>query len=130
MKNQSWLTLIIFFLSANAHAFHSKNIEIFEQFDDLKMVAFIDKNDILDNPEWNPDISTPPLTIAEAIKAIKTFNKSSNSIKEIELKLLPNETKHWHYLVKTEDNTAKTKYNIYVVLMNGKVIPAIIEPQT
>ncbi|VAW56988.1 hypothetical protein MNBD_GAMMA07-2027, partial [hydrothermal vent metagenome] len=39
-------------------------------------------------------------------------------------------TKHWHYLVKTEDNTAKTKYNIYVVLMNGKVIPAIIEPQT
>jgi hypothetical protein len=34
----------------------------------------------------------------------------------------------WHYLIKTANSAMRFKYNIYVVLMNGKVVPAIIEP--
>jgi len=132
MKHYLWLPLFLIFSTSNALAFHSENVEIFEQFDDLKMIAYINKKDILNNPEWNPNDSSPPLTIAEAIDAIKKFNKSSDlprPLKEVELRLFPNQTKFWHYLIKVENNTAKTKYDVYVVLMNGKVIPAIIKPK-
>jgi len=132
MKHYAWLPLFLILSATSAHAFHSENVEIFEQFDDLKMIAFINKKDIQNNPEWDPSNSSPPLTITQAIEAIKQFNKSSDIprlLKEVELRLFPNQTKFWHYLVKLENNTAKTKYDIYVVLMNGKVIPAIIKPK-
>ena len=131
MKYYRWLSLAIILLSTGAHAFQSK-VEIFEQFDDLRMVAFISEKDINSNPEWKPGIGEPPLTVFQAIKAIRDFNKSSNnsgSIKEIELKPVPKHGKYWHYLIKITNDAKKSKYDIYVVLMNGKVIPAIIEPQ-
>jgi hypothetical protein len=96
------------------------------------MVAFVDKKAIRDSPEWNPNIDPPPLTIVEAIQAVKEFNKASKNlgaIKEIEIRPVPNYEKHWHYLIKIANDLMKTKYSIYVVLMSGKVVPAIIEPQ-
>jgi hypothetical protein len=116
----------------NAHAFESK-IEIIEQFDNFRVVAFIDKKDIINSPKWNPNIDAPPLSIVEAIQAIKDFNKTSkiiDAIKEIEIRPVPKYEKHWHYLVKIANDSMRTKYSIYVVLMNGEVIPAIIEPQS
>lgn len=118
-------------LSTNVHAFESK-LGIFEQFDNFRLVAFISKKDITNSPEWNPDLGTPPLTVGEAIQAVKDFNKASKiftNIKEIEIRPVPKREKHWHYLVKIANDEMKAKFNIYVVLMNGKVIPAIIEPQ-
>ncbi len=132
MKYYRWLSLAIIVLSASAHAFQSK-VEIFEQFDDLRMVAFISEKDINSSPEWNPNIEVPPLTVFQAIKAVRDLNKPSNftgAIKEIEIRPVPKYDKHWHYLIKIKNDARKTKYDIYVVLMNGKVIPAIIEPQT
>jgi len=131
MKYYRWLPLAIIFLSTSAHSLQS-TVEIFEQFDDLKMIAFISEQHIKDNPEWNPDTGAPPLTVLQAIKAVRGFSKSSNisgAIKEIELRPVPKNGNHWHYLVKVENNATKAKCDIFLVLMSGEVIPAIIEPQ-
>jgi hypothetical protein len=96
------------------------------------MVAFISVKDINNDPEWNPDLDSPPLSVGDAIKAVKEFSKPSKTdgkIKEIEIRQVPNHETRWHYLIKTTNDAMKTKMSIYVVLMNGKVIPAIIEPQ-
>lgn len=131
MKYYSSVFFAIFFFSTNVHAFQPK-VEIFEQFDNLKMVAFISMKDIGNSPEWNPNLSHPPLTVGEAIQAVKDFNKKSDtfgSIKEIEIRPVPKHEKKWHYLIKVTNDSMKSKYDIYVVLMNGLVIPGIIEPQ-
>ena len=131
MKYYRFLFVAILVLSTNAYAFQPK-IEIIEQFDNLRMVAFISVKDINNDPEWNPDLDSPPLSVGDAIKAVKEFSKPSKTdgkIKEIEIRQVPNHEARWHYLIKTTNDAMKTKMSIYVVLMNGKVIPAIIEPQ-
>jgi len=128
MKKYSCLLITIFFLSTKAYAFQPK-IEIIEQFDDLKMVAFISPDDIKSDAEWNPNLEAPPLTVDGAIQAVKAFVKLSGEIKKIELKQLPKYENHWHYLIMADNDSMKSKYSIYVVLMSGAVIPAIIEPQ-
>lgn len=130
MKYYRWLPILILVLTTSVYAFQPK-ITILEQFDNLKMVASIDKKDLNNSPEWNPNVDTPPLTIAGAIQAVKDFNKTPDTlgaIKEIEIRPVPKHEKHWHYLIKIANESMITKYNIYVVLMNGKVVPAIIEP--
>jgi hypothetical protein len=131
MKYYRYLLLAILALSANAYAFEPK-IEIFEQFDNLRMVAFINEKDIESNPEWNPNLAAPPLSVGEAIQAVGKFIKNEKNlmaIREIEIRPVPRNESHWHYLIKLANDAKTTKYDIYVVLMNGKVIPAIIEPQ-
>ncbi len=132
MKYYHWLFLATIVFSTSAHSFQSK-VVIIEQFDDLRMVAYVSEKDINNNPEWNPDAGAPPLTVVQAIKAVRSFSKSPNisgEIKEIEIRPAPKHGRHWHYLIKISNDTTKSKFDIYVVLMNGKVIPAIIEPQT
>lgn len=128
MKYYRCLLITILVLSANAYASEPK-IEIIEQFDNLRMVAFISMEEIHGNPEWDPNISEPPLTVSGAIKAVKAFIKVSGSINEIEIRQVPRHKKKWHYLIKITNDSMKSKYSIYVVLMNGTVIPAIIQPQ-
>ena len=129
MKCYRYLLITLLLISTNAYSYQPK-IEIIEQFDDLKMIAFISMEDIKNNPEWNPDIDAPPLTVNEAIHAVKSFTKITGSIKEIEIRQVPNHKKQWHYLIKVANDLMKYKYSIYVVLMNRTVIPAIIEPQS
>ena len=132
MKHPLWLGLLILVSSATAHGFQTKT-EILEQFDSLKMAAFVDPKEISRSPEWNPNAEEPPLTVAEAIRAVQELNEDAGTmgaVKEIEIRQFPNDEKHWHYLIKVANKRMKTKYNIYVVLMNGKVIPAMIEPQS
>jgi len=128
MKYYLCLLMTSLVLSANVYAYQPK-VEIIEQFDDLRMVAFIDMEDIKNNPEWNPDLGAPPLTVSGAIQAVKTLITMPGSIKEIEIRQVPKHKKQWHYLIKTANESMKSKYSIYVVLMSGVVIPAIIEPQ-
>ncbi|MDQ7017263.1 MAG: hypothetical protein Q9N68_12895 [Gammaproteobacteria bacterium] len=119
-------------LSTNTQAFQPK-VEIVEQFDDLKMIAFIDKKDIDHGPEWSPNTNEPPLSVGQAIQAVQHFLKTSNAsdkVEEIELRPLPKQANRWHYLIKIANQAMKAKHNIYVVLMSGKVIPAMIEPQS
>jgi len=129
MKYYRCLLITLLLISTNVYSYQP-NIEIIEKFDDLKMIAFISVEDIKSNPEWNPDIDSPPLTVSDAIHAVKTFIKITRPIKEIEIRQVPKHEKQWHYLIKVANDSMKSKYSIYVVLMNGKVIPAIIEPQS
>jgi len=127
MKHYSYLFFTIFLISANSYAVQPK-IEIFEQFDNLRMVAFISVKDIADSPEWNPELTPPPLTVGEAIQALK-HSFEIGAIKEIEIRLVPKYEQKWHYLIKTTNDEMRSKISTYVVLMNGIVVPAIIEPQ-
>lgn len=128
MKNYRCLLITIFFLSANVHAFQPK-IEIIEQFDNLKIVTSIDADENKSNPEWNPNLDPPPLTVDGAIQAVKAFVKLSGAVKEVEIRQIPKHENQWHYLIKVANDSMKSKYSIYAVLMNGVVIPAIIVPQ-
>ena len=56
------------------------------------MVAFINMTDISKSPEWNPDVSTLPLSVNEAIQAVKAYINNSQHpmhIKEIEIRPVP-----------------------------------------
>lgn len=132
MKNCHWLSVFLFLFSVNAHSYQSK-IEIIEQFDDIKMIAFVDMEDINGNPQWVPGVNAPPLTVAQAVAVVSAFNnkaKAERPVVEIELRKVPKKKNNWHYLIKVSNSAMKSKYDIYVVLMSGKVIPAIIEPQS
>lgn len=132
----SFRALSLFFLllaAGNAQSFQP-SIEIIEQFDDLRLVAFIDQQDINDYPEWQPVNGAPPLSIEHAVKAIKALKASNHedmtvgSVSKIELRKIANHDNCWHYLIKMHSNDGESlKYEIYIVLMTGKVIPAIIE---
>jgi len=131
MKYRYVLLASFLVFSSNAFAFQPK-IEIFEQFDDIKMVSFISLKDINKSPKWKPGAGVPPLSVDGAIQAVKVFiknPKASMEIKEIELRPVPRHEEHWHYLVKVANPKMKTRFDIYVVLMDKKVFPAIIEPQ-
>ncbi|HED35304.1 MAG TPA: hypothetical protein ENJ08_14000 [Gammaproteobacteria bacterium] len=128
MKYYHYLFVATLALSANAHALQPK-IEIFEQFDDLRMIAFISADDINNSPEWNPDLTPPSLTVYNAIKAVKKFRKKPTAVQEIEIRPVPGYEKHWHYLIKVSNDAMKSKHDIYIVLMDGKIIPATIEPE-
>ena len=136
--NYKWLLLLLTLTASavNAQSYQS-SIEIIEQFDDVKLVAFIRESDLENYPQWNPMKEAPPLTISKAIKAVHDYHKKNNAelaaetVNEIELKKMTRHEKYWHYLVKIKVNgNDGTRYQVYVVLLNGKVIPALTETES
>ncbi len=134
--NYKWVLFFLTIVSANAQSYQS-SIEIIEQFDDIKLVAFINDSDLKNYPQWQPVKEVPPLTISKAIQAVHNFHKKNNekivaeTIEEIELREIPRYDSFWHYLIKIKINDNKdSKHQVYVVLMNGKVIPALIETES
>ena len=124
-----FLLLSLFSISAYAQF----PIEIVEYIEDTKLVAFIDEAQLDDSMKWQPLREAPPLSIEGAVDAIKDHLTSMDgvtrfSINEIELKAIPHHEKYWHYLVKlnAEINHESNNY-FFIVLMNGKIIPAIKE---
>lgn len=131
MKYYVFLFLTSLVLSMSVHAAQPK-IEIIERFDDLRMVAFISIKDIDDSPEWNANLTPPPLTVGEAVQAVKEFIEKTGTfseIREIEIRPVPGHETKWHYLIKVANDSKRSKFDIYLVLMNGAVISAMIEPQ-
>jgi len=131
--NYKWLLLLLTVVSGSAQSYQS-SIEIIEQFDDVRLVAFINDSDLENYQQWQPLKDAPPLTINQAIQAVHSFHKKNDekivteTIKAIELREIPRHDKFWHYLIKIKINGSKdSKYQVYVVLMNGKVIPALTE---
>ncbi len=136
--NYKWLLLLLTLTvsGANAQSYQS-SIEIIEQFDDVRLVAFIRESDLENYPTWNTMKDAPPLTIAQAIKAVHDYHKKNNAelaaetVNEVELKKITRHEKYWHYLVKIKINGGDdAKYQVYVVLLNGKVIPALTETES
>ncbi len=134
--NYKWLLLLLTIVSGSAQSYQP-SIEIIEQFDDVKLVAFIKQSDLENYPLWQPEKQAPPLTVSQAIQAVHAFHKKNNenivaeTVKEIELREISRHKNYWHYLVKIKINSdRKSKYQVYVVLMNGKVIPALTETES
>lgn len=123
-----YLLVAILAFCTNAYAFQPK-IEIIEQFDNLRMVAYVSVEDVENSPQWNPDLGTPSLTVGEAVQAVRNLVKDKAVVEEIEIRPLPNNETHWHYLIKVKDDRMKSKHSVYIILMSGKAIPAIIEPE-
>jgi hypothetical protein len=102
-----WLLLLLALISTNVLSYQP-SLEIFEKFDDVKLVAFINESDIENYPLWNSLSGEPPISISGAIQAVKEFHNArkesafKDSIKEIELRQMSAHRKnYWHYLVKT-----------------------------
>jgi len=136
MNYKGLLLLLTLAFSANAQSYQP-SIEIIEQFDDVKLVAFIRESDLENYPQWNPVKEAPPLTINKAIQAVHDYHKKNNAelatetVNEIELKKMTRHEKYWHYLIKIKINGSDDpKYQVYIVLMNGKVIPALTETES
>ena len=66
------ITLILAILTTSAYASQS-SVEIFERFDDIRIVAVINKDDIDSSPKWNPGLNPLPLSVDRAIRAIQDF---------------------------------------------------------
>ena len=123
------------FISGNIQAYEFP-IEIIEYIDNTRVVAFINENDIDKALAWHPVEGSPPLTVAEALKAVHEQIVSDPELENatltgIELKQIPRHENHWHYLVKIKiqvDEVFKSHY--FIVLMNGKIIPGLKEPET
>ena len=130
-----YLALLVPLLVASTQAY-AFSIELFEYVDGRKIVAFIDESDIDDSVQWHPFKESPPITIRKVTKSIHEYIASDKELKnaeltEIELRPIPRHEEHWHYVVKlkTEAND-EVHYHYYVILMSGKIIPAIREPES
>ena len=128
------LPFVILLFSKTLYAYESP-IEIIEYIDNVKVVAFINKADIKKTSAWIPFKSKPPLTVEKALAKVKLF-LSKNTLKsltmrEIELKRVPHHNKYWHYLVKLSYKVNnQLQFHYFIVLMNGKVIAALKEPES
>jgi hypothetical protein len=127
------LLAVLLLLSSQIQALEYP-VEIIEYIDNVRVVAFVKESDIDKSPKWDPP-SEPPLSIANAIDAVQRYIAPSSINNEnligIELKQIPRHKHYWHYIVKNKMLTAeKPVSHYYVVLMNGKVIPAIKEPES
>lgn len=133
LKNFVPLLLLMF----SGHVFGIEfPIEISEYIDDVKIDAYINEADLNKTAKWEPFGSSPPLTIKGALFAIKNdsgtdIDFSNTQLIGVELKPVPHHRSFWHYLVKlktvSEDGSEP---HFFIVLMDGKVISAIKEPES
>jgi hypothetical protein len=111
-------------------------VEVSEYIDDVKIDAYINKKDINDKSKWTPFKTAPGLSVDAALAAVDKYINSSTEFKEtrlvgIELKPIPHHEEYWHYLVKTKSVVGnETKPHFFIVMMDGKVVSAIQEPDS
>lgn len=110
---------------------------IIEPFDESKIVIYTTEKDIEKSPAWKPADGTPPLTIEKLIADINKHNakhpKLANSIiHEIELKPILHHEKQnrWYYLIQMQGGGKQPHRHYLAVLMDGKIISAIKEPES
>lgn len=110
-------------------------IQITEYLDDRRIIVSINESDIDEQFSWNPESGSPPLTMVDALGAVRNHIAGGRSqavakLMEIELKQIPHHPQQWHYLVKMMNRQGVEKIPSYfVVLMNAKVIPALLRPE-
>lgn len=132
-----FIPLLLLFISIGSRAqSFTPPIEVIEYIDDVKVVAYINQDDLKDTGAWSPFESPPPLSINDALLSVKKFLEDNGELENttlrgIELKRIAHHESHWHYIVKTHYKTdAARKYHFFVVLMSGKVISALREPES
>lgn len=133
IKLFSTLALLLVFFKASAVDFP---VIVSEYIDDVKIDVVISRADLDDMEPWVPFESPPRLSINEALSAVRAYidvnlDYSGYSLAGIELKQLPQNESHWHYIVKIRKKQAgKTTPGFFVVLFNGKVVSAFREPDS
>jgi hypothetical protein len=121
--------------SVNAHSFDFP-VEIFEYVDNARIVVFINEGDIVDSANWEPFKGSPPLSVEKVISSLHKYiggkeEYANIKLEEIEVRRIPHHENKWHYMVKMKTyNNDKTQYHYFVVLMNGKIITALREPES
>ncbi len=129
MMKKILLASLLCWGSAGAETFP---LELIEQFDEARVVAFIDKAELENSPAWQPLDQPPPLTIAAALERLAAFVQqrgeelSKLKVTEIELRPVSGFPDRWHYLVRTATPAGP---RFYAVLMNGRVVAAVREPE-
>jgi len=127
------LALLLVLFSGNMQA-NEFPVEIIEFIDNARVVAFINENDIDETSYWLPSAGSPELSIEDALNAVQQHiaadpDITAAELDELKLKQIPHHQRHWNYLVKMKiTNHGKPHASYFVVLMNGKVIPAVREP--
>lgn len=130
-----WLILVVSLYSVSVHGYEPP-VDIFEYVDNERVVAFVNESDINASANWKPESSAPALSLSKAIAIVHDYADSNEemkgaSLEEIDLRRIPHYKDKWHYMVKMKseaDNHAS--YHYVGVLMNGKVIPALREPES
>ena len=82
---------LLFLLMSGRVLAYEFPVEVVEYIDDVKIVAYIDKNHISKISQWVPFESQPPLSIHDALQAVQKFmisnaefaeNKAENEMNE------------------------------------------------
>lgn len=111
-------------------------VEIIEYIDDVKVIAYLNKSEIAKSPQWIPFESPPPLSIQDALQAVRLYLESDADFTDarlvsIELKRIPHYEQHWHYLAKVRYRVGdKIEPHFFAILMDGKLVSAIKEPES
>ena len=129
-----WPALLALLIAASAQAFDFP-IQVIEYVDDTKVVASIQEEDMNAGQPWRPFEDAPPLSVEQALEAVAGAIASDPvladaTLDEIELRRVPHQENHWHYMVKLKTEAPTPHHtHYYVVLMNGKVVPALKQPR-
>ncbi len=129
------LPLLFLLISGKVFA-REAPIDIFEYIDDVKIVAFIKESDINRGLHWSPFKGVPPLTISKALASLHKYivtnpKLARATLVEIKLKEIPQHKGYWHYLIKLNAKVnEKSQAHYFVVLMDGKIFPALKEPES
>ena len=129
------LFALLFLFIGRAQAFEFP-IKITEYLDDVRVIAYINKSDINEKLQWTPFGRPPPLSIYGALIAIESYIKDNDDFTNIkltgiELKQMPHHDLYWHYLVKAKYGPeGEMQSHFFVVLMDGKVIAALKQPES
>lgn len=126
---------LIFVANASAMQFP---LEIIERFDEFRIVVYANQSDIDTAPAWNPGAGAPPLSIEKLLQIIARQSKDdarlhNAEIQKVELKPIHGDQagNHWYYLVQMKVFTGEHPSMQYIaVLMSGKVLPAVREPDS
>ncbi|WJW74998.1 hypothetical protein QVG61_10885 [Thiohalobacter sp. IOR34] len=112
-------------------------LEIFEYFDDSKIVIYAREEAIQQAPAWMPETGAPPLGIGRLIEIGNQWisrdpRLQGAHIHEIELKPIRHHEsqQRWYYLVQLQraDDSGKPVKTYLAVLLDGTVLPALREP--
>lgn len=130
-----FVSAVLLLVSSNVFAVDFP-VEIVDQFDNSRIVTYINQSDAEKSPSWNPADGEPPLTIGAMLKSLGNWVAEDSTLKgaqvsKIELKPIMQKEKEgrWYYLVKLTCQRAESpKVTYAAILMNGKVFAAIREP--
>ena len=129
-----WIAILMIFTSQCVGAVEFP-IQLNEYLDGKQIFAAINESDIDEKLSWNPEAGAPPLSIADALTAVRKEIvtggvDSAVEVVGIELKQIPHHPRQWHYLVKMINRHGAEHIPVYfVVLMNARVVPALARPE-